>query len=934
MADQVETAILAVEPDEASFRKSRAQLELLDARVKLAASRLDDIRRAGQNAKDGFQVTESGATRAYKALYDVRKAELDYAAAVERSAQSQGKAIQAESKRRREVEQTADATRQAREEDERRYDAQVRAAAQNVETYGDLASRGTALAGLASGVGAGGVSQGLYLGADVLDSVEAIGRAPAELSKVAAEIGVSTAALGAFGAGTVALSAGIYAVIQSHKDYEAELEAFQARLKLQLDAEDERARIISQSTSEQLQGAIDQAQAEKSLADERSAYYRALKGDQQTMRDAADELSGIWDLLSPGEQKQKLEEFNQTYGEQLQALSDIAAENDQIFDAQVQNYDNLTESWTLAGKAIETYSEQQTKWIESARDAAATARDFTEALDSNTVAQNDRIATMKADAEGARRAAEEIAQARLEQFTREETWTSEQVRSRLEAIDRERRALEAQKESLETSAEYMIDTSDAMEALGDEFEALRLEEYRLTAQILPAAEARERETKAAEDFKNRLEDIQKAMETATDRAATYLQSMHDLTASYEKDTARTTAQRDLADQRDQADAVRAALKAQRDFVAAEIKAERSGLAERQKIIDGLAADLAAEEAEGAEDRRKALADFRDEDTKATKEHNKRLLEISREANKSLRDALRSRDVDAAWAALERGQEQITAENETNAEQRQQRQEELDKQLADLTASLDKEADKKRAAAQEALTALTAQLAEEKATRLQAYQDQRTADEESRRLRLDRLAEDRAIEDAAREQAYQDQQQQLWNNLTGQDNIYKTGFDRIKTTVESKFKEAIENPIIKGLASILTGSATSSTSISNTAKATTGSYTANYGVRQGWNRFNFNIGSFADGGDVLPYSDILVGERGPEWLRLFNPATVYSHGQTPPMGGDTYLTLNAPITGVESPQDVVEAFENQVLPRLTSALQQFSSGQHARGYRYG
>ena len=934
MADQVETAVLAVEADEASFKRSRAQFELLDARVKLAASHLDDIRRAGQNAKDGFQVTESGATRAYKALYDVRKAELDYAAAVERGAQAQGKAVQAETKRRREIEQTADASRQAREEETRRYDEQVKAARNRSGVYGALSERGTALAGLASGVGATGASQGIYLASDVLDSGEARGGGPAYLATGAALSGVAPAALGAAGLGAVALAGGIYAVVQSHKDYEAELEALQARLKQMLDAEDERARLISQSTSEQLQGAIDQAQAEKALADERTAYYSDLTSDQQALKAAAEDLSGIWDQLAPDEQQQRLNQINQTYGAQLQALSDLAAESGQSFDAQVQSYDNLIQTYDIAGVAIDEYTGKQDEWTLAAKNASETTRDYTAALDSATAAQNDRIAAIKTDLEGAIQGAEDLGKARLEQLTREETWTSEQGKSRLAAIDRERRALETQRDVLETVARYNIDTSDAIEAVDDELAALGREEYQLTTAIIPLAEAREREAQAAEDFKNRLEDMQRGLETATDRAATYLQSMHDLSASYEKDTARTEAQRALADRRDQADALSAALKAQRDFVAAEIRAEHSGLAERQKIVDGLAADLAAEETDGAEDRQKALADFREADTKASKDHNKRLLEISRETNKSLREALRSRDVDAAWAALERGQEQIDAESDTFAEQRDQRQQELDKQLVDLTTSLSKEADKKRVAAQDSLAALDAQLAAEQATRQQAYQDQRQADEDARRLRLDRLAEDRAIEDTQRQQAYQEQQQKLWSNLTGQDNIYKAGFDRIKATVESKFKEAVENPIVKGLASILTGSyaAKSTSPTSASSSAPVGSFTA---FRQSWNRFNWNFGAYAGGGDVPAHSDILVGERGPEWLRLFNPATVYPHGQTPPAGGgEVYLTLNTQVTGVESPQDFADAFETQVLPRLASALQQFTSGQQARGYRYG
>ena len=924
MADQVETAVLAVEADEASFKRSRAQFELLDARVKLAASHLDDIRRAGQNAKDGFQVTESGATRAYKALYDVRKAELDYAAAVERGAQAQGKAVQAETKRRREIEQTADASRQAREEETRRYDEQVKAARNRSGVYGALSERGTALAGLASGVGATGASQGIYLASDVLDSVEAIGRAPAELAKVAAQIGVSTAALGVAGLGAVALGGGLKLLYDQFQANKQAAEDYRNALDAQLTEDESRRAFLATATTEDVQAQVSQATAARDLAQQNLGVYGEAEAQLRAISDQWDDANAAALKaidLGPEAAAQAQQQLQAIFAEPIKIEVPGA---EPIVVSSVQELDN-------ALKVLGNQSKQAEADIRSSQEAVDY---WATALRSASLGANDAAASHERMIQATKAASQQIYDLTLERQTREETWTTEQTKSRLAAIERERAALEAQRAYLEAQAARGIDVAESLAGVNYALGVLNEETRNLTNVTMPAAEAREREAKAAEDFKKRIEEIEQGLETATDRAATYLQSMRDLSASYDKDTARTEAQRALVDQRDQADALSAALKAQRDFVAAEIKAERSGLAERQKIVDGLAADLAAEEAEGAGNRQKALADFREADTKASKDHNKRLLEISRETNKSLREALRSRDVDAAWAALERGQEQIDAESDTFAEQRDQRQQELDKQLVDLTTSLGKEADKKRVAAQDSLAALDAQLAAEQATRQQAYQDQRQADEDARRLRLDRLAEDRAIEDTQRQQAYQEQQQKLWSNLTGQDNIYKAGFDRIKATVESKFKEAVENPIVKGLASILTGSyaAKSTSPTSASSSAPVGSFTA---FRQSWNRFNWNFGAYAGGGDVAPYSDILVGERGPEWLRLFNPATVYPHGQTPPAGGgEVYLTLNTQVTGVESPQDFADAFETQVLPRLASALQQFTSGQQARGYRYG
>ncbi|HSH26302.1 MAG TPA: hypothetical protein VK972_00810, partial [Wenzhouxiangella sp.] len=180
------------------------------------------------------------------------------------------------------------------------YEQRLRRAREQSEIYGDVASRGTALAGLAGGLGARGVGQGLYLASDIFDSIEALKRLPPELGKLAMQAGVAQLGTATLVAGLGVLGVALAGLAVGAKLLGDEAERSRLRIEAQINTIQRTAELDPLFlTTEQIQDHIEALRGENDIRKDQLIGLSALLVAEEERVGAArrflDEI-GLWNV--------------------------------------------------------------------------------------------------------------------------------------------------------------------------------------------------------------------------------------------------------------------------------------------------------------------------------------------------------------------------------------------------------------------------------------------------------------------------------------------------------------------------------------------------------------------------------------------------------------------------------------------------------------
>lgn len=726
--------------------------------------------------------------------------------------------------------------------------------------YGDVESRTRAITGAIGYLGGAGFERTANIGAELLGAAEGIGLLKEELPSLVHQLGLTRGSIVALAAAAAALGT----VYLAAKDYIDDLSAAAHNAQIATAGQIEGLRdyyeFIQGATREDVQARFEEVAARHQI--NRQLYEDLL--EIQRAHEEARASSGELNIenLSKG----ALDLWERVFGGEagLEEIEQAVAETETQIRSETVQMDLLTQA--LADG------------VTAAADRAAADEEY------------NKRALQGLDA----RLAQQI---EVEQRARD--WSSEQARAELENIEIQRTAYARAKEELLALGIHSEEAATQLQAYDDKLYELDQQEAALTNTIIPAIEAREREEAAIEATTKRLTERGEALVALDKKLRANADAARELRTTYDADTERIAAERELDDQRDAEDYLRKRLAARRDLSQdlADLELKR---AERQ-------ADILEKLADGERDldekRLEELRDFAKEDLKRAKDHQKRILEINRDTSKDLEDAVADRNVTAALAALDAQQEQLDAEEDRYREEQEQRAE----ALQDLVRDLDKERREKQDAARQALRDLQDDIRQERAVRTRAFNDKMRDMEAERRIEQQRLAQDRQIADQAR-QAHFDAQMLAYTN---------------------HYRD-IENATAGHLNKMagLRGGGISTSGRTKTNAADNRLSAIQRALMAGGNTTKF----YGDGvlaGAVPPGSIIGVGDGGPEFAqfgtdgawRIFNNRQVH---RLEAAGNVTIgpITIHTPSTDVVAIESVVE---QRIIPRITRAVEQARGG---------
>ena len=591
-------------------------------------------------------------------------------------------------------------------------DAQIKTARESADIYGDVASRTSAISGLASGLGGGALGGRLMIAADILDAVEASKLLRAELPAMVSQLGLSASSMAALGLAAGAMVAAFLVVknvlgeiIDAGKEVQQEIQGRINALKSYYE-------FIADATSEELESRIAELEQRRSMNAQLALDLLALKEAVENGLDAAS-----FDNLDV------LDVFGEGALRAMDALGLMGFGLDELKTA--------IEETRTAMKADEIERKLLTQAYTEGATATADARqqelDFT----------SQKIAALEREAQQQIKNAELI-----------RTGTGEQLALRQQQIETE---LEAYR-TLESELEPLISESDeAAQKLAETKDAIFLleeESKNLTNNIMAEVAARE----IANATLERAAQLEKERQ---DAAAVHITefnaSMEAVSATFaegrEQAIAYAAAQAEADDKRqrvtleEQADFERKRLLDLADHYADMAQLDADYFRDREDILNDLGEDLGDLDQQRLDD----VKDYNKASRRLAEDHRDRLLSIQRQADNDYMDAARNRDTAGALAALRNGKEQL--EDEDRQYQKEQKRREVDfKDQLDLLARERRE--RQKAAAQQ-LRELAQQHQRERQARQQAFRQQLSREDQERAIRLQRLQQQYQREDTQR-----------------------------------------------------------------------------------------------------------------------------------------------------------------------------------------
>lgn len=729
------------------------------------------------------------------------------------------------------------------------FEARLKQVKQQAELYGDTSSRLAAISGLASGLGGQRLGETGMIASDLFDATEALRLMRAELPELTKQM-LTTGPITSKLSGAIAtLPPGMAQTAAKTALVVGSMAAMAGAAGALLLAWGAAKKIIEQSaeaTREYM--AAHQQVAELVTSGTSEEIQNAIQANEQRVLAAQYERDRLKDLIDAAEDlggfKGALLDVNDALGLNMGGIEDVK-----------DRYKEL-------GNEIDTTN--------------GANRLLADALDSSGVAARDAAAAEEAlalerkkQAEAILAAQREVTNDQIQLAQRQRDWSAENVRSRLSDIEIERQARENEIARLRTLEGAGIDTAAAIEANQVAIRKLNTEEQNLLTTVLPLAQARAAEAAEAERLaasitqtRDGLKDFLGALGDTAQQAADLAAKRKDLTEAFNEDTEKISAQRQRDATREAQDVERKRLKDQLDFQRQQAQADAQYYKDRAAALE----DLADVDREADADRLKELAEYNKESARLAEDHANRLEDIQRDLDRSSEDAIRDRDARAYASALRTAKRATEDENRQYGLEQKRRDEDQAARLAELEA----ERQERLTAARQALADLETRHRDEAAERQRAYDEARLAEDQDRALRLQRQQEDYAAQDRERQAAYDKQLAALQLGLSDQETAIKAGMDNQTSAVQAGYNTMVAGAesFKSRLSSLFTGSTPTRPS------------------RRG----------FAGGGKPPLFTDIDVGERGPETVRFLSPAMIYPTGVKPPsptinLGGLGDININ-------------------------------------------
>lgn len=438
------------------------------------------------------------------------------------------------------------------------------------------------------------------------------------------------------------------------------------------------------------------------------------------------------------------------------------------------------------------------------------------------------------------------------------TATSEQLKARLAAIPAELEANQKAAERISGMMESMVPSSDEFKAAEtavngylDKVDALKAEQESLTNSILPLVQKREAEKKAIDDLTD-----------ALGKTADYAKKRGDLEKDFAEQTAETAAKRATELSREEEDYQRKRLHDIAGFNADLADFDRDFYEKRGDII----ASMAEATDETSQQRLKDLAEFNKEDIRAAEDHARDMRQIQRDKDRAISDAAGSLDARAVAAAREKAKDELQTSQEQYDTEKKRRAEDFEDRLKEL---VDEREEKQRAYAVQ-LRDLQSQHNRERIDRINAFYTKLREEDQERTIALNRQKEDWRTEDGLRQTHFNSQLAALRDQYAKE--IGET--DVFFGNLQSLFIEGYQG-ILTAIGLMNAGSGGSTQALQSAIN---------------WQPGDQYIPHLQGGGRTPFGRDFMVGERGPEVLRLYQPGYVFPHGQ----GGGGGMNINIPI----------------------------------------
>jgi hypothetical protein len=497
------------------------------------------------------------------------------------------------------------------------FEANIKAAAQRSELYGDVESRTLAVSSFARTAGAGNVATALTGGADFLGAVEGVQRMKAELPALAAQLGTSTAALGALGLGLVGLNIGLDRLKKS-------ISATGDVTRNMIEANRKYADVVATGTTAEVKAAIKtEEDRQKALRLEKEPLDQFIQATKE-----ADGVAGAFmDLNNALEAnyggvenvKGRLKEINNELGSSADAVDRMEG--------------------ALGGAIV------------AANDAAAAE----EALaDARRTESQQRIAVIERDLK-----------ADMEARERSRTMTDEQRQERLDAIQAELAYEEQLTYAIQQKLEAgTLDAKTASEAINASLMKqvqLEQEQNTLEGYIRVLTEARAKTERMTE-----------GMEALTSSASSSAASLQ----KYADEQAKVNATRNLKAVQDAEKYALDQVNKLADHYKAMAKLDSAYYEQRHDIIEDMRADLG----DIATERLDTIQEYNQESIQLSDEHYKRLSEIQRRAQDDIRSASLKLDAVQINEAKKRADEEIRVEEDQYSTEKRQREQNFRDQL--------------------------------------------------------------------------------------------------------------------------------------------------------------------------------------------------------------------------------------------------------------
>lgn len=835
MTDRIDKTIIRIETDQQAARRVIAQVGQVQAEMRQMAANIKDVGVAGGRAEAQLARYGKSAQDAGRRI-DTLNSEMD---ALRRET------LEASEAQERLERSLRNVGRAASEQD---FTAQYRAARQENRLE---AFTGSALTDILQPVGLASAMP-VQIAGDMFRFVDAIPDAKLGLTQLTKQMGLADVGAVKLGAGigvaalaTTALVIGIDALSNAS-------EKARERVEAAIEAERRRAQIAPEfSTRDELTEALKQLDLDMA---KRAEQIRRAEEDRQALFDSYNAFEQLAEATGI---------YNQGLDEQDAYLKELRVS--QAADAQ------LKESLEQA--------------LREGATATADAADAEERLAARRVAA----------AQTAMSAIDQQMQREIAQRRQIASYTPAQVdsevsglRDQIAAYDN---ALVALRAEFDAGVINMVEFREKEKALADARDRAAEDLTYLDTTVRAAAQRRA----SAADSEKRLEQATKDAERAVNDIATAEQRRAGLLASYADATEQTATRRGVDDAREAEDFARKQAADRAKHNADLIALDRKHLEDRAALL----AKLGEGETEAEKARLDALRDFQDREKKATVDYWRDMRKINRDERLSVLDAAARLDASAVLAAQRQAEQQRQERTEQYEAERAERQADYDDRLAELA---EQRREKQAALAQE-LRDLEDKHRRERAERIRAFNQQQADEASDRALRQQRLAQDRAYEDSQRQKQFNAELAAINNLITAAEDL------------ERKSRAAIQAANTRGGAG--GGGPESDTQryyreLAQTAAQ--GRYVTWAGQRVRVDRYDPQQAAGMTAGDwynwKLRYGyqyggtppvgrDVLVGERGAEWVRFMTPVRVFPHGVTPPGSsvnnsrsmGDVHITIN-------------------------------------------